>query len=178
MIDLAVKITGSLLIAAGGLLTGQKIRNEYKKRRKLLKSFQDALKYADDAIAIENTLLEDVLMNCGAKFFPKEKGGDLFTSAAGYLRSEFGSFENAWTKACGDYFPDTPCLREKDIECISGVGKALGLANTQRQSAHILAVIKRLGDLEQEAALNEEKEGKNAIKVAVAVSAAIIVILF
>ena len=33
MIDLAVKITGSLLIAAGGLLTGQKIRNEYKKRR-------------------------------------------------------------------------------------------------------------------------------------------------
>ena len=58
------------------------------------------------------------------------------------------------------------------------MGKALGLANTQRQSAHILAVIKRLGDLEQEAALNEEKEGKNAIKVAVAVSAAIIVILF
>lgn len=178
MIDLAVKITGSLLIAAGGFLTGQKIRKEYKKRREMLKAFQDALKYADDAIAIENTLLDDVLLNCGAKFFPKEKGGDLFTSAAGYLRSEFGSFENAWAKACEDFFPNTPCLREKDVECISGVGKALGLANTQRQSAHILTVLKRMADLEQEAAQSEEKEGKNAVKIAIAVSAAIIVILF
>lgn len=178
MIDLAVKITGSLLIAAGGFLTGQKIRKEYKKRRELLKSIQDALKYADDAIAIENTLLDDVLMNCGAKFFPKDKGADLFTAAAGQLRSEFGSFENAWTKACEDFLPGTSCLSEKDIECISGIGKALGLANTQRQSAHVQTVLKKLADLEQEAAQREDKEGKNAIKIAIAVSAAIIVILF
>ena len=83
-------------------------------------------------------------MNCGAKFFPDEKGSDLFSCAAGCLRSEFGSFENAWAKACADFFPKTPCLREKDIECISGIGKALGLANTQRQSAHIASVVKKL----------------------------------
>ena len=135
MIGLTIKITGSLLIAAGGILTGLKIRKEYKQRRTLLKAFQDALHYADDAIAIENALLDDVLMNCGAKFFPDEKGSDLFSCAAGCLRSEFGSFENAWAKACADFFPKTPCLREKDIECISGIGTALGLANTQRQSA-------------------------------------------
>lgn len=178
MIDLQLKSLVRCSSLQGGFLTGQKIRKEYKKRRELLKSIQDALKYADDAIAIENTLLDDVLLNCGAKFFPKEKGADLFTRAAGYLRSEFGSFENAWTKACEDFFPDVPCLREKDIECISGIGKALGLANTQRQSAHVLSVLKRLADLEQEAAQNEEKEGKNAIKIAIAISAAIIVILF
>ena len=143
MIGLAIKITGSLLIAAGGILTGLKIRKEYKQRRTLLKAFQDALHYADDAIAIENALLDDVLMNCGAKFFPEEKGSDLFSCAAGCLRNEFGSFENAWTKACADFFPKTPCLREKEIECISGIGKALGLANTQRQSAHIASVVKK-----------------------------------
>ena len=33
MIGLAIKITGSLLIAAGGILTGLKIRKEYKQRR-------------------------------------------------------------------------------------------------------------------------------------------------
>lgn len=178
MIDLAVKITGSLLIAAGGILIGQKIRKEYKKRRELLKSFQDALKYADDAIAIENTLLEEVLMQCGAKFFPTEKGGDVFSAAAGYLRSEFGSFEHAWAKACEDYFTETPCLKEKDQSCIADVGKALGLANTQRQTAHVAAVLKRLGALEEEAASCEEREGKNAVKIAIAISAAIIVILF
>ena len=53
MIGLTIKITGSLLIAAGGILTGLKIRKEYKQRRTLLKAFQDALHYADDAIAIE-----------------------------------------------------------------------------------------------------------------------------
>jgi hypothetical protein len=178
MIGLAIKITGSLLIAAGGILTGLKIRKEYKQRRTLLKAFQDALHYADDAIAIENALLDDVLMNCGAKFFPEEKGSDLFSCAAGCLRNEFGSFENAWTKACADFFPKTPCLREKEIECISGIGKALGLANTQRQSAHIASVVKKLAELEREAQQEDEKEGKNAIKIAIAVSAAIIVILF
>lgn len=73
MIGLTIKITGSLLIAAGGILTGLKIRKEYKQRRTLLKAFQDALHYADDAIAIENALLDDVLMNCGAKFFPVKR---------------------------------------------------------------------------------------------------------
>lgn len=159
-------------------MVGQKIKKEYKKRRELLKAMQDALKYADDAIAIENTLLEDVLVSCGAKFFPKDKGNDLFTLSASCLRSEFGSFENAWTKACESFFPENPCLREKDFESISGIGKALGLANTQRQTAHITAMVKRLSDLEEEAAQNENKEGKNAVKIAVAVSAAIIVILF
>lgn len=43
MIGLAIKITGSLLIAAGGILTGLKIRKEYKQRRTLLKAFQDAV---------------------------------------------------------------------------------------------------------------------------------------
>ena len=80
--------------------------------------------------------------------------------------------------SCADFFPKTPCLREKDIECISGIGKALGLANTQRQSAHIASVVKKLAELEREAQQKDEKEGKNAIKIAIAVSAAIIVILF
>ena len=178
MIDLAIKITGSLLIAVGGILAGQKIRKEYKKRREILKAIQDALKYADDAIIVENALLEDVLVSCGAKYFPKEKGSDLFTTAAGYLRSAFGSFENAWNKACEEFFPKATCLREKDLECISEVGKALGLVNAQRQSVHISSMLKRLSELEQEALQCEDKEGKNAVKIAIAVSAAMIIILF
>lgn len=120
MIGLAIKITGSLLIAAGGILTGLKIRKEYKQRRTLLKAFQDALHYADDAIAIENALLDDVLMNCGAKFFPEEKGSDLFSCAAGCLRNEFGSFENAWTKACADFFPRRPACGRKRSNVFPG----------------------------------------------------------
>lgn len=178
MIGLAIKLTGALIIAAGGLMAGFKLKKNYSKRRSLLKAMQDALKYADDAIAIENTLLDDVLIACGSKFFAGDNGEDVFTLSAGYLRNEFGSFERAWDKACTEFYEKYACLKKEDTECISGIGKALGLANTQRQSAHIESAVKRLAALEQEAQTAETKEGKNAVKIALAISAAVIIVLF
>ena len=94
------------------------------------------------------------------------------------LKREFGSFENAWIKACDEYFENSPCLEEKDKECIREIGKALGIANTQRQNDHVKSKIQKLQELEKMAMEKEEKEGKNAIKIALAISVAIIVILF
>lgn len=178
MIGLAIKLTGALLIAAGGIMTGFKIRRNYGRRRSILKSMQDALKYADDAISIENTLLDDVLVSCGVKFFAGDKGEDVFTLSAGYLRNEFGSFERAWDKACAEFYEKYACLKKEDTECISGIGKAFGIADTQRQSAHIASAVKRLAALEQDANAAETREGKNAVKIALAVSAAVIIVLF
>ena len=175
---LIIKIIGSFLVLAGGFLAGHKISRQYKKRSRILKQMQEALKYADDAIAIENTLLDEVLKSCGEKFFDKDSVIDLWTRASENLKTEFGSFENAWAKACEDYFEDTQCLTEKDKECITGIGLAIGLANTQRQTAHVTATLQRLQGLEKESLSVEEKEGKNAVKIALAMAAAVIVILF
>lgn len=175
---MAVKITGSVLIAAGGYITGSKIKRQYKKRRALLKSYQEALRAADDAIAIENVLIENVLKECGEKFFPECKGKDVWSMTANILESQFGSFERAWQKACEEYFAEAYELSEKDRDAISDIGMALGIANTQRQSAHVLSVLERLKSLEKEAETSEEKEGKNAVKISLALAAAIIVMLF
>ena len=139
---------------------------------------QDALKYADDTIAIENTLLDNVLWDCGKKFFKKEKGKDVWTCAAENLKTEFGSFENAWDKACNEYFEEEVCLNDKDKECIKNIGKAIGIANTQRQTAHVTVGLQRLQALEKEANEAETKEGNNAVKIALAIAAVVIIVLF
>lgn len=178
MIGIAIKITGAVLILAGSMMAGRKMQKYYNKRRTDLKAMQDALKYADDAISIENALLDDVLATCGAKFFSESGGNDIFTMAAENLKSEFGSFERAWDKACAELSDKCVYLKKEDIECISGIGKALGLANTQRQSAHVASAVKRLASLEEDAALAQSREGRNAVKIALALSAAAIIILF
>lgn len=175
---LMIKAAGAVLVIVGSLLIGKKVKDQYKKRRKILKQMQDALKYADDLISIENTLLDDVLKNCGEKYFEEEKGNDVWTRANTNLKREFGSFENAWVKSCNEYFEISPCLDDKDKECILEIGKAIGIANTQRQNDHVRSKIQKLQELEKKALEKEEKEGKNAIKIALAISVAIIVILF
>ena len=175
---LIIKVVGSFLVVAGGFLAGQKISKQYKKRSTILKQMQEALKYADDAIAIENTLLDEVLKSCGEKFCEKEDVIDLWTRASENLKTEFGSFENAWARACDEYFEETQCLKDKDKECIVGIGKAIGLANTQRQTAHVTSTLQRLQSLEKESLSAEEKEGKNAVKIALAMAVAAVVILF
>ena len=173
-----LKVMGSGLIAIGSLMAGKKVKKQYKKRRDILKQMQEALKYADDTIAIENTLLDNVLRDCGEKFFKKEKGKDVWTCAAENLKTEFGSFENAWDKACKEYFEDETCLDGKDKECMSNIGKAIGIANTQRQTAHVTATLQRLQELEKEALNAESKEGNNAVKIALAIAVSVIIVLF
>lgn len=173
-----IKITGAALVIVGALLIGKKVKDQYKKKCKFLKEMQEALKYADDLISIENTLLDDVLKSCGEKYFENEKGNDIWTRANENLKREFGSFENAWIKACDEYFESSPCLDEKDKGCIREIGKAIGIANTQRQNDHVRSKIQKLQELEKVALEKEEKEGKNAIKIALAISVAIVVILF
>lgn len=175
---LIIKAAGSALVVTGGFMTGRKIRAQYKKRCEILKNMQEALKYADDTIAIENTLLDNVLKDCAVKFFEKEKGKDVWSCAAENLKTEFGSFENAWLKACSEYFEETMCLNEREKECISGIGQAIGIANTQRQTAHVTATLQRLRELEKEAITAETKEGNNAVKIALAIAVSIIIILF
>ncbi len=175
---LMIKATGAVFVILGGLLIGKKVKDQYKNRCKILKQMQEALKQADDLISIENTLLDDVLKSCAEKCFENEKGKDVWTKANENLKREFGSFENAWIKACDEYFENSPCLEEKDKECIREIGKALGIANTQRQNDHVKSKIQKLQELEKMAMEKEEKEGKNAIKIALAISVAIIVILF
>ena len=173
-----LKVMGSGLVAAGSLLAGRKVKMQYKKRCDILKQMQEALKHADDRIAIENTLLDNVLRDCGEKFFKKEKGKDVWTCAAENLKTEFGSFENAWDKACKEYFEEEVCLNEKDMECINNIGKAIGILNTQRQTAHVTACLQGLQALEKEANTAETKEGKNAVKIALAIAAVVIILLF
>ncbi|MBE7057883.1 MAG: hypothetical protein E7387_02110 [Ruminococcaceae bacterium] len=173
-----LKVAGSALVTIGSLLAGRKVKMQYKKRCEILKQMQEALKYADDTIAIENTLLDNVLRDCGEKFFKKEKGKDVWTCAAENLKTEFGSFENAWDKACNEFFEDEVCLNEKDKECIRNIGKAIGIANTQRQTAHVTAGLQRLQTLEKEANAAETKEGNNAVKIALAIAAVVIIVLF
>lgn len=175
---LIIKTAGSALVAAGSLLIGRKVKAQYKMRCEILKDMQEALKYADDTITIENTLLDNVLRDCALKFFEKEKGKDIWSRAAENLKTEFGSFENAWTKACAEYFEGTACFNEREKECITDIGKAIGIANTQRQTAHVTSTLQRLGDLEKKAITAEAKEGKNAIKIAMAIAACVIIMLF
>ncbi len=173
-----VKLIGSVLILISGFLIGNKIKKQYQTRRNILKQFQESLKYADDAIVIENMLLEDVMRKCSNKFFPLEKGNDLWNIAADKLKENYGSFEGAWTKACDVYFEEMSFLNELDCDCIKDIGKALGIASVQRQSLHIQNVIKRLSELENEALKIQASEGKHAVQIAMAVAAAIIIILF
>lgn len=175
---LIVKAAGAGFVLLGAFMTGKKVRDQYKSRCRILKQMQEALKYADDTISIENTLLDDVLKSCGEKFFGKENGCDIWTRASENLKTEFGSFENAWVKSCDEYFENEPFLDEKDRECIVSIGKAIGIANTQRQNDHVRSKIQKLQELEKQALGKEEKEGKNAIKIALAAAVAIIVVLF
>lgn len=178
MIVLLIKIIGASVIGCSGFLVGNKVKQQYKKRTKALKLIQDALRYADDSIVIENMLLDDVLINCGKKFYTEEKGMDLWTLSAENLKNEFDCFEKAWEKSCLKYFDENYYFSDKDRVCIESIGKALGLANSQRQNANVSVCLQGLGELERESLLKEEKEGKNAVKIALALSLAIIIILF
>ena len=173
-----IKVIGAVMIAGGGYLIGNKIKKQYKRRTEYLKATQDALKYADDAIAVENMLIEDVMKKCSDKFFKEERGGDLWNMAAEKLKSNFGNFENVWEKACNDYYKNSPYLTEKDAECIKDIGKALGIVSSLRQSAHVDAVIRNLNELELNAKSILEKEGKHVVQVALAIAAALIILLF
>ncbi len=178
MIGLTIKMIGALLIISGGAMTGMKIKRYYIKRREMLKKMQDALRYADDAISIENALLDEVLISCGEKFFGGSREEDVFGRAAAYLKEEFGSFERAWDRACAELEEKCVYLKKADIECISGIGKALGHSDTDRQSAYVASAVKKLAALEEQASEAESREGRNAVKIALAVSAAVIIILF
>ena len=65
---LMIKAAGAVLVIVGSLLIGKKVKDQYKKRRKILKQMQDALKYADDLISIENTFFS-LLINMIDYFF-------------------------------------------------------------------------------------------------------------
>ena len=173
-----LKAAGAFMILSGGLMAGGKVRKQHKKVCTELRKMQEALKFADDTITIENMLLDDVLKKCAEKFFEDEKGTDIWTKACENLKTEFGSFENSWAKACDEYFEEQPYYDEKQKECIKGIGKALGIANTQRQSAHVNANLQNLQELEKMAIAKYEKEGKNSVRIAAALSIAVIVLLF
>ena len=172
-----LKAIGAVLVASGGFLTGNKIKQQYKKRSEYLKKISDCLKYADDAIAVENMLIEDVLKKCSEKFFSEENGNDLWSMAAENIKTNYGSFESAWEKACTDYYENALFLHKKDIECIKDIGNALGIVSTQRQSAHVQSVLKNLNELEEDAKKALEKEGKHVVQISLAISAALIIVL-
>ena len=171
----AFKIGGSVLIIFSSFILGSTIKNSFKERVRLLSALQNALRYLINQINTYS-ILEDGLMACSLAMFKTSDGKDLFACAAYNLSSGMDVYE-AWKKAV-DNFDGAFFLKTEDKDALYEIGAVLGNSKTEIQAEVINNSIDRLSELEKKANEINTRDGGIVIKICIAASVILSVILW
>lgn len=170
-----LKASGVILIILSSVFLGNTIKDSYKERVKLLSSLQNALRYLINQI---NTfsILEDALMACSTSMYKSGEGKDLFACAAKNLNTGI-TVSEAWKRAV-DCFNGSAYLKSEDKDALYEAGSVLGNSTADMQTEVINSVIERLGELERKAEEINKRDGGIVLKICIAVSVILSVILW
>ncbi len=174
---IVLKCLGAVLLAGASYCLGVSMKKGLKERVSLLASLQDALRYFDNKLSVSGLLLEDGLRSCGEMFYQEQQGRDLFSLAAERLSSGEQTVAEAWQDSV-DLFAGSEYLKEEDKLAIKEVASALGNADGEHQSANIAVAVGRLQELEKKAEAARAKDGNLVVKLAVAIAAVLIILLW
>lgn len=169
------KAGGVLLIILSSVFLGNTVKNSYKERVKLLSSLQNALRYLINQITTYS-ILEDGLIACSVSMYKSGDGKDLFACASYNLSSGMTVYD-AWKNAV-DNFDGAFYLKAEDKDALYDIGSVLGNSNTDIQSEVINNVIERLAELERKADEINKRDGGIVLKICIATSVILSVILW
>ncbi len=169
------KTAGSALIVLSSVILGNTIKKSYKERLKLLSSLQNALRYLDNQISVYS-ILEDGLKSCSYALYKENEGSDLFSEVERNLR-EGMTVNTAWRDGV-DNFIGSQYLKAEDKQSLYDIGAVLGGSKTEIQSEVINSVINRLSALEKKADEAYERDGSLIVKLCIAASVVVTVLLW
>ena len=171
------KITGAVLTAVSSLMLGRKIRNQLQLRRDILTAYKSGLEYSESKIVLDELVLEDCMKECSIRFLEKLPDYNIFSCFVDVLSDGKYTAEEAWTESV-KRVSLKGVLNDDDIQLLSELSATLGRADIKHHSEHIKGVVSKLDNLISEADLKLKKDGGLCIKLSVAVSAIIILLLW
>lgn len=170
MIWLLRLLGAGAVIAAGGLL-GRLQGLRLVRRQRELKSLLEAFALLETEIVYGAEPLPQAFERLG-----RAGGGAaaFFTSVAAGMGSR--GLVSSWTAALSEYYKAS-CLGPKDREVLEAVGKVLGTSDRADQARHLKLTCQRLRALEDEARIEEMKNGRLFRAAGIVASVALVLVL-
>lgn len=173
---IAVKIVGAIMILISGYMFGKHIKDDMEKRTNVISYMNRALAYIDNKIIIENAYLEDVLIKCSEEIYKQIDIPQPFSSASEIILDSKQNIVEAWEISTKKLYDENDFIKAEEKEYITQVGNCLSLADKDRQSEGLKAIMDSLEKIEKKADEKAKKDGKMAMKISM-ICAVLLIIL-
>lgn len=172
---LLVKCAGAGAVLGGAILAGRTYGAALCRREKLLEKIGQGLRFLEGRIALSEEMLSDGMQECSEKFFPEERGRDLFGLFSARLAggSEIGT---AWRECVRAGTEGV--LGEEEQACLLRLETAFSLSDVERYSEHFRIAADEIRTFREKAADRYKKEGGLAVRLCAGLAAALILLLW
>lgn len=173
----AVKIAGCGLIALSGIMIGTKLKKRLKMRKDILCAYREGLNFLESRIVLDEMALCDCMKECEKRFNENFREFNVFADFKERLERGGMNPEECWIESVNSV-TDSFVLLSAERDVLLSLASTLGRSDIKHHSDKIKSVIGSLDDLISDADARLKKDGNLYVKLAVAVSAMAILLLW
>ena len=169
-----IKILGTAFMIASGYFFGKSMQQKLKDRHQLLNTMSEAIYYLKTKICSEDYPLPEALKETHYKYFNSKNS--VFILTAEKIENKIPA-EEAWISSLCEW-EEKVVFTRNDKEVIENAGSLLGLGDVQVQKDNLNKLTEELKKSSEEAFAKLNKEGPLYIKVGLAITLIIAVVLW
>lgn len=165
------------MVGAAGTMSGIKLKKRIKVRKELLFEYKSGLEFTESRISLDELALCDCMEECEKRFCCDFPEFNIFSSFKEKLSQGMLSAEKSWIEAVTEV-SGKGVLSDKETDILLSLSSTLGCSDIRHHSDKIKDVVKNLDGLISELDEKLKKDGNLYVKLGIAFSAIIILLLW